>query len=422
MLDAMAELDKEVQRQKRTEEALTRIAAAKARMILNKDPRFAFFVCLLMRLKVKVAWDIETMATDGRCLYLNPEFTMGLAHDPDPSKSELVGVLVHEVMHCSNAHFARVGNRHMELANIAMDLAINPFIVECGLKLPKIVCLPGEGGFKHLPKGLNFEHYYSLLLKDCKKILEDAKGSGFGQVTKGQGNGQGDDEDDKEGGGSGGSGQMDEAEMAKVEAEWKVATSQAASAAKTRGKLPACIERYAEEAAQPKVNWKDQLRDFVTKFAKSDYSWSRPNRRYISQGLYLPGLHGEEIGDLVIAVDTSGSINQEMLAAFAGELNGITEAYACKMTIIYCDAAVNRVDVVDGMGEPIKLKAVGGGGTSHRPVFEYVAKMDEPPVCVVCLTDLYTDFPKKHPDVPCLWAVYGGNKTPPPFGRVIQVE
>lgn len=406
MQSTLADLDLEVKRQKLEEEALTRIAAAKARMILNRDARFAFFVCLLMRLKVKVAWDIETMATDGRHLLINPEFVMNLAHDSDPSKSELVGVLVHEVMHCSNAHFARVGARNMQLANIAMDLAINPFIVECGLKLPKQACIPGEKIFKDLPKGLNFEHYYNLLLKEMGKQGTAADPGGCGGVVMGTGPSSG-----------------DEAETAKAEAEWKVATSQAAEAAKVRGKLPGCIDRYAAEAAMPKVDWKAALREFVTKHAKNDYSWSRPNRRFISQGLYLPGLHGEDIGDIAIAIDTSGSVNSEMLSAFAGELNGIAESYACKMTIIYCDAAINKVEEHEARGEPIKLVAVGGGGTSHVPVFDYIEKMSEQPVCIVCLTDLYTSFPKEIPGVPVLWAIYGNPKPiEPPFGRMIVVE
>lgn len=409
-MSSFSDLEVEINRQKRQEEATTRIAAAKARMILNRDPRFAFFICLLMRLKVKVSWDVPTMGVDGKTLYFNPEFTMKLQHDSDPMKSELVGVLVHEVMHCSNAHFARQGSREPKLANIAMDLAINPFIVDCGLKLPTMACIPGEGPFADLPKGYNFEHYYNLLLQKAKSLTDDAGADpgGCGQVMKGDG---------------GENGAMDDAAIAKAEAEWKVATSQAAAAAAMRGKLPGAIERYVAEVAEPKVNWKAALREFVTKHAKNDYSWTRPNRRFISQGLYFPGLSGEEIGDIVIAVDTSGSIDNTMLAAFAGELNGIAEAYCCKLTILYCDASINRVEVHEGVGEPIRLKAVGGGGTSHVPVFDYVRKMTEPPVCVVCLTDLYTGFPDYIPDVPTLWCVYSNPKpTQPPFGRVIIVE
>ena len=147
----------------------------------------------------------------------------------------------------------------------------------------------------------------------------------------------------------------------------------------------------------------------------------RPNRRLLQQGLYLPGLHSEELGDVVVAVDTFGSVGERELAVFAREVQGVLDAFDCTVTVLYYDTSVcgkQRWRSTDG---PLVLEPVGGGGTSHECVFEWLARSDVQPSCVVCLTDLETRFPTHPPDVPVLWAVVGDTARQPPFGQVVQI-
>ena len=99
-----------------------------------------------------------------------------------------------------------------------------------------------------------------------------------------------------------------EAEKAQNAQDWKIATQQAAQAAKMAGKLPRSLARYVEELLEPVVDWREALRQFVDQIARNDYTWTRPNSRYFSRGLILPSLYNQEIPPLVVAVDTSGSI------------------------------------------------------------------------------------------------------------------
>jgi predicted metal-dependent peptidase len=163
------------------------------------------------------------------------------------------------------------------------------------------------------------------------------------------------------------------------------------------------------------------LREFVASNAKNDYSWARPNRRFLAQGLYLPGLHSEELGDVVLAIDTSGSIGEQVLGLFAAEANAILGSYDCSVTVLYHDTEVQKVQTWHSADGPLVLEPVGGGGTSHACVFDWIIQTGISPACVICLTDLETEFPAHVPAVSVLWAVPGQVPGDPPFGRVVSL-
>jgi predicted metal-dependent peptidase len=168
------------------------------------------------------------------------------------------------------------------------------------------------------------------------------------------------------------------------------------------------------------VDWREVLRQFVSSQARNDYAWSPPNRRFVHAGLYLPGLRSLELGEVVLAVDTSGSIGPRELARFAAEAQAILESYECTLTVLYHDAEVQKVQRWCPGDGPLILEPVGGG-TSHACAFDWVAAQGEAPACVVCLTDLETAFPDAPPAVPVLWAVVGGSTAQPPFGLRVAV-
>ena len=400
--DPFAVIEQAAGRQAAEEQAARALAAARVKLILGRDAKSAFFATLVLRLKPEPGWDVDTLATDGKVLRYAPPFVTGLSPD------ELVGVLAHEVMHCALAHPARRGDRDPEKWNVACDLAVNPLLVTAGVVLPPDRLMPGEGAYAGLEPGKAADEYYALLPGPAGGPGDGASGGG----------------PPRDPGGCGGvvdPAQGDPAESRRVEADWRVAVSQAQSAAAGRGPLPAGLGRAVETVLHPPADWRAVLREFVAAHAKNDYSWTRPNRRFVAQGLYLPGMHSEELGDVVLAVDTSGSIGERVLGVFAAEANAVLSAYDCTVSVVYHDTEVQKVQTWGSSDGPLALDPVGGGGTSHTCVFDWIERAGLSPACVVCLTDLETEFPPAPPAVPVLWAVPGDAPCDPPFGRVVAL-
>jgi predicted metal-dependent peptidase len=207
------------------------------------------------------------------------------------------------------------------------------------------------------------------------------------------------------------------------EEDWKQATQQAAAIASGQGSMPAGSERLVETVKQASVDWRSVLRRFLQEVARTDYSWVQPNRRYIAQGMYLPSLYSKEIGPMVVAIDTSGSIDNTLLSIFGAEFeSAVKEMQPRRVHAMYCDARIQGIDTFE-QGEPVELNPRGGGGTSFVPVFDELDKLEDKPVCVVYLTDLFGDFPKDDHGVPTLWVTpsrYAQKAVP--FGEIVPVE
>jgi hypothetical protein len=131
------------------------------------------------------------------------------------------------------------------------------------------------------------------------------------------------------------------ADLARQEETWAIATAQAEATAKAMGISAGDAARAIREQVTPRVEWRDVLRRYLSAAARSDYTWTPPNRRYIARGLYLPSLRSETLGPVVVAVDTSGSIDDATLAAFAAEITAILDEAAPEaVQVVYCDAGV----------------------------------------------------------------------------------
>jgi len=140
----------------------------------------------------------------------------------------------------------------------------------------------------------------------------------------------------------------------------------------------------------------------------------------VSQGLYLPRRHGEFL-EVMIAIDTSGSIGNSELHQFLGEVEGILASCPSKVWLVWCDTTIGRVDEVTSDDLPLEVTPRGGGGTDFRPVFDYWKECEGSPSCLIYLTDLYGMFPDTEPDFPVLWVatpVSGGA----PWGEVVTLE
>jgi predicted metal-dependent peptidase len=376
---------------------MSRITEARNNLILGSP----FFGVLSLRLDVKADPGIETMSVDGKTLSYNPEWADALPFD------ELVGVTAHEVMHCAAGHHARRGARDLERWNKACDYAINPLLIEAGFKLPDGALI--SDAFK----GMSAEEVYTRLPSD--------EGGGGGGDGTGAGGGPG----DVGGCGSFRDGPGDgvpatEAELSAQARDWEIATMQVAAAAKGAGQMPGAGVWLVEQITSPKVSWRDILREFITERSRTEYSWLPPNRRYVHQGLYLPSRDSRELGDIVVAVDTSGSVSDEILEAFAAEVNGIVEdARPSRLHVAYCDTKVHRSEVYEPDDTPIKMEVDGRGGTSFHPVWEWIEENGLDPACAVYLTDLDSPRFGSEPPYPVLWV--STLKTYAPFGEVVRL-
>jgi predicted metal-dependent peptidase len=399
-----------------TDEMSASLRIQKARTALVLD--HPFFGSLLFRLKDRPSSAVKTMATDGVSLLWNPEFVETL------NAATLAGTLAHEVMHPALHHHLRRSGRDPKRWNIACDYAINPLLIDAGLKLP-------DGVLVHARfRGMSAEHIYNLLGSQAdsgEDENEDHQSSSAGSATNAApGSDESGHPDAPET--EGGIGQVldaqetgDDSPTVQEQArEWDVALKQAMTVARQAGKMPAGLDRTVDGAAEAAVDWRELLRRLWSETIAADYSWMRPNRRHLWTGLYLPGVVREGVGEVAIAVDCSGSISARQLRLFEAEARSILEGQRPeRVYVLYFDAVVHKVETYEA-GQRIALNPVGGGGTAFEPCFEWLDERGIRPQTMVFLSDLDGSFPPSTPSYPVLWASTGRREAP--FGHVIPMQ
>lgn len=368
-----------------------KLQKARTGLILDQP----FFGSLALRMKMTETDQIDTMGVDGKDMFYNPAFIDRLP------PVQLIGVLCHEIMHIVLLHHLRRGKRDPERWNIATDYAINPILIDSGFTLTERAYLEDKYRDK------SADEIYKLLPKSkYKKLPGQGKTDpgGMGMVLDYPGN-------------------PSPAEKNKIEQQTKIAVKQAAMNAQSRGMLPGNLKRLVEKLTDPVINWREILWRFVQNTARDDYTWSRPNKRFIGQGLYLPSLTGEELKPGCLAIDTSGSIDEQQLKEFASELTAILEEYESKIRVLCCDAEIQAVDEYSRDDLPLDITPVGGGGTSFKPPFKWVEESEKEIAYMIYFTDMCCDdFPEEEPPYPVLWIKTGDYGQEPPFGEVIKLK
>jgi predicted metal-dependent peptidase len=393
-----------------------RIQKARTSLILDHP----FFGSLLFRLKGRECRSIQTMATDGVSLFYNPDFVETL------NAATLAGTLAHEVMHPALHHHVRRSGRDPKRWNQACDFAINPLLVDAGLSLPEGVLIDDRF------RGMSAEQIYNLLELESETEQDSDHEGGDdereGDESKEETSGGDDSNSPSAPVTEGGIGQVLDAPLPDGETptieeqarEWDVAVNQATTVARQAGKLPAGLNRTMEGAAEASVDWREMLRRLWSDTIPADFSWMRPNRRHIWEGVYLPGVMREGVGVVAIAVDCSGSVNARQLKLFEAEMRSILDgARPQSVYVLYFDSEVHRVEICEA-GQRVDLNPVGGGGTEFAPCFDWLDEHGISPQALVFLTDLYGSFPPTAPPYPVLWASTGGRKAP--FGAVIPMQ
>lgn len=407
------------------EQIETKLAAARTKLILDKP----FLGALVMRLPMEAAnpdWCPAT-ATDARKFYYNPEFIDQLTLD------ETQFMLAHEALHCALSHFARRQHRTKLHWDMACDYAINPLLIGDGLKPP-----PGS---LYLPQfdGMTAEEIYPCLdEKDDEKPLDNhvydednTKGAGSGRSEKDMSpkdqdkptENEGDESDQQQSGSGAAASQPpplspDEAETLNI--QWQQRMAGAAQQAMQVGKLDGAMARMVDHLLQPRLPWRLLLARYMTVVARDDFSYMRPSRR---EGEFiLPSLRSNQV-ELVVALDTSGSIQDQEMGEFLAEINALKGQMRARVTLLACDSAIAEgapwiYEAWEEFALPAKI--TGGGGTSFEPVFDWVETQGVRPDLLVYFTDAEGAFPKQEPQYPVIWLVKGRQKTP--WGQRIQLN
>jgi predicted metal-dependent peptidase len=410
------------------------LAKAKTSLILDQP----FFATMALGFEYIEKPSISTCGVDGEKLYYNKDFIDKL--NVDMCKS----VLAHEVMHVACLHHLRRGNRDFNLWNKACDYAINGVLKDAGFKMPDNVL------YSSAFKDMNAEKIYDILQQQQSKNKKDKKGQQQQQqqTGSGQNDSDGNNDDDDNGNNNGNNNQnkeenrdesndnipdnspaawgkvldadcKSESERKQQEAETLQKVITAVSVGKKAGFVPGNIERQIDEALNPKVDWREQLRFIVSTLTRNDYSWRMPSQRYLCQGIYLPKLESPQTGGIVLAVDTSCSIDEIQLNEFAGEIRAIAELTNDPVTVIYCDSKIAGIEELTD--EPLHPK--GGGGTDVRPVFKHVNNnMQECKVLIYFTDGEFYEQPPAEPDYQVIWAITDNSNFTSEFGTIIHLN
>jgi predicted metal-dependent peptidase len=388
----------------------------KAKITLMRNEKFALFSGILMVGRTSVDDNIPTACTNGRDEKYGREFIKKLK---DP---ELAFVVMHEGMHKAYRHLTTWKKLHDEnsrLANAACDYVINLQLKDIDPE-ERIIAMPKyrEGEHKGKVMGLIDEKYRGMNAKQVFDLLKQEYGGG------GDG-GEGFDDHDWDG-----AKELSEEDKKKLERDIDQAIRQGLMAQqKIAGKGTGGISRELEELLQPKIDWREVLREFVksTCRARDTSSWRRPNRRYLSTDTYMPSMIGQRVGHLVIAIDTSGSIGNAELAEFLSEVKGIAEEVNPeKVDLLYWGTSVEQHEEYSESDVPnivSSTKPVGGGGTAPSCISTYIAEKKIEPECIIVLTDgCVGDDWGSDWTAPLLWVITGGNKVMAATGKTIHVE
>jgi predicted metal-dependent peptidase len=360
-----------------------------------------------------------TAATNGRNFYYNTQFVKKL------SVKKLEFLFGHEILHCVFDHFGRVGSRDRQLSNIAQDYAVNQILVDerIGEKITEVkICLDNKY------RGLAWEEIYDILYEKAEKIsmpdLLKQLGDLLDEHINEDGSGPGKEgEGDKQG--KGGMPGMTKEEAQAIRDEIKEAMIQSAAAAGA-GKVPLGIQRMIKDMTEPKISWRDLVRQEIQSIIRNDYSFTRPNRKSMHSGAILPGMKEATTIDIGISIDMSGSIGMEDATVFLSEVKGIVDQYEDFKINLWCfDTSIyNHQEFTQDNSEDLfEYEPQGGGGTDFEVNWEFMKENGIQPKKFIMFTDGYPCGGWGDEDYcDTIFIVKGNTEAEAPFGQTVIYE
>jgi predicted metal-dependent peptidase len=374
----------------------------------------SFFGNLATRLKLINAdeW-CATAATDGRNFYYNTRFIEMLR------PKEIEFLFGHEVLHCVYDHFGRRGDRDPQLWNIANDYCVNGDLVKhnVGEKITSVPCL-----YDRKYDGMSSEEVYDQLYEKADKI---DIGSLLDQMIDEHLDGEGDGDGDQEGEGKGRP-RLTAEEKQAIKDEIKEAMLAAAATVDGAGNLPAGVKRLIQQLTEPQMNWREILRMNLESTIKADYTWMRASRKGWHMDAVMPGQKPDEMIDIAVMLDASGSISQDMLRDFLSEIQGIMDSFpSYKIHVVTFDTecynpAQYDSDNLDSM---IDYEVSGGGGTDFDCIFTYLKDQEITPRRLIIFSDGYP-FGSWGDENFCdtTFILHGTTTIVPPYGQVAYYD
>jgi predicted metal-dependent peptidase len=410
-----------------------KLATARTRLILDK-PFLGALVLRLPMVEGDSSW-CETTYSDGKTFYYNSDYIDAL----DIEQTQFA--LSHEALHCALSHFYRRGHRVKHRWELACDYAVNPLLINDGLKPT-----PDAAHLREY-EGMTAEEIYPCLEdndNDGERDLERNKDSSDddqdneneenkdmsdgGSDKERQKNdaqdGSGNETEEPDGSGARGAPRpnpLSQQQQEDLSTQWQQRLAAAAQTAMQNGKLEGEMARMVDYLLQPKLPWRMLLARFMSMTARDDYSYSRPSTRRGDPAVY-PSLRSHET-NVVVVIDTSGSISADEIQEFISEIDSIKSQVRARITLLTCDSNLNYgcpwiFEPWDEFAVDVEIR--GGGGTNFKPAFNWVEEQDSNPDLLMYFTDAEGVFPEAEPMYPVLWLVKG--KQPVPFGQRIQLN
>jgi predicted metal-dependent peptidase len=373
--------------------------------------RASFFGNLATRLKLINAdeW-CATAATDGRNFYYNTRFIKMLR----PKEVEFL--FGHEVLHVVYDHFGRRGERHPMLSNVAADYCVNADLKKhrVGEFITSVPCL-----YESKYEGMSYEEVYDDLYKNAEKI-------DINELIQKLLDDHMEDDSDSDSDGENQDGKnrvkrpkLTEEEKAAIRDEIKEAMLSAAQTCDA-GNIPAGVKRIIQDLTEPKMNWRELIRQQIESTVKSDFTWLRTSRKGWDMDAVMPGMKTQEAIDICVMIDMSGSISDSQGRDFVSEVKGIMETFEDYRIHIGCfDTEVYNMQVftADNLEDISEYRLDGGGGTDFDCFFDYFKKEDIEPKKLVVFTDGYPGGSWGDPNYcDTVWIIHGDKNPDPPFG------
>ncbi|MEA3491520.1 MAG: VWA-like domain-containing protein [Campylobacterota bacterium] len=366
-----------------------KIAKAKAKLMLDHP----YFGTIASSLQIEKSGDIESFISDGATLQYSDDYF------DEARVEDIEFALANGAMHAILKHQARVASRQDRLWQLSTDYTINSMLLANGLELPP------RANYQERFEGMYAEEIYEILRSEIsdEEIVQD-------ESTEPQ-----DDQDGLDR-------QRDQAEESQEHRDVEIDEEfleQVFKKMNRQGTLPKDLKFVIPQAFSHQVDWREILYRYIASHAKSSFSFMPPNRKYLYRGIYLPSLSSDLLS-IVIAIDSSGSVDENLLGVFLGEVESITQQYPnYEIDIIVADAKIQSHEIFLP-GERLSYGIKGRGGTDFRPVFDYIDKMIDYPTLLLYFTDGMGTFPTEEPPYDLLWVMPEERETP--FGEVVLIE
>jgi predicted metal-dependent peptidase len=360
--------------------------------------KYPYFGMLASRLKHEAKEEIRSYASNGVRFLYNPSFVENC------SVEELSFVLTNCVMHHILAHQQRKLKRKGFLWQLATDFAINNLLFKNGIKIPN------GANFDKKYKNMYAEEIYEALKKERieagldafeesenEKNQEEQEQNKFSKVRNIEEN-------------------LDERD----EEQWEYAQALAKEVATRKSLMPLGFERLAKKVEAKNIDWKFELYNAINRHMRNNYAFMPPNKKHLYRGFALPSLTSDTLS-LIVAIDTSGSIQEEILGAFVEEFKTIMQNFpAVNIELLIADAKIQGVYSFRN-AQDIDFALRGGGGTDYRPVFDYIDANFPMSSMLLYFTDGDGIFPRIPPSYEVLWAL-SNKKDRIPFGGSIVIS